>query len=169
MRGIGDELTPLDGARSVPLVLVRPGGGLSTPHVFAEYDRMAQARGEIDIEGAYRALACGNLHAYDRLSGNALEAPARKLMPEIGRVMERLRMEGAVGVRMSGSGSTVFGAFRKARTPRKSAMKALPGSVLARTIVHVSANFRSRRFFRINSLKMADANGTIRDDAGGCA
>ena len=96
VRGIGDELTPLDGARSVPLVLVRPGGGLSTPHVFAEYDRMAQARGEIDIEGAYRALACGDLHAYDRLSGNALEAPARKLMPEIGRVMERLRMEGAV-------------------------------------------------------------------------
>ena len=42
VRGIGDELTPLDGARSVPLVLVRPGGGLSTPHVFAEYDRMAR-------------------------------------------------------------------------------------------------------------------------------
>ena len=114
VRGIGDELTPLDGARSVPLVLVRPGGGLSTPHVFAEYDRMAQARGEIDIEGAYRALACGDLHTYDRLSGNALEAPARKLMPEIGRVMERLRMEGAVAVRMSGSGSAVFGVFRTA-------------------------------------------------------
>lgn len=121
VRGIGDELTPLDGARSVPLVLVRPGGGLSTPHVFAEYDRMAQARGEIDIEGAYRALACGDLHAYDRLSGNALEAPARKLMPEIGRVMERLRMEGAVAVRMSGSGSTVFGAFESADARAKSA------------------------------------------------
>ena len=134
VRGIGDELTPLDGARSVPLVLVRPGGGLSTPHVFAEYDRMAQARGEIDIEGAYRALACGDLHAYDRLSGNALEAPARKLMPEIGRVMERLRMEGAVGVRMSGSGSTVFGAFESADAAQK-AHEALPGSVLARTIV----------------------------------
>lgn len=134
VRGIGDELTPLDGARSVPLVLVRPGGGLSTPHVFAEYDRMAQARGEIDIEGAYRALACGDLHTYDRLSGNALEAPARKLMPEIGRVMERLRMEGAVAVRMSGSGSTVFGAFESADAAQK-AHEALPGSVLARTIV----------------------------------
>ena len=127
VRGIGDESTPLDGARSVPLVLVRPGGGLSTPHVFAEYDRMAQARGEIDIEGAYRALACGDLHAYDRLSGNALEAPARKLMPEIGRVMERLRMEGAVAVRMSGSGSTVFGAFESADAAQK-AHEALPGS-----------------------------------------
>ena len=52
VRGIGDELTPLDGAPSVPLVLVRPGGGLSTPHVFAEYDRMAQARGDLVIEGA---------------------------------------------------------------------------------------------------------------------
>ena len=36
VRGIGDELTPLDGAPSVPLVLVRPGGGLSTPHVFLQ-------------------------------------------------------------------------------------------------------------------------------------
>ena len=43
-------------------------------------------------------------------------------------------MEGAVAVRMSGSGSTVFGAFESADAAQK-AHEALPGSVLARTIV----------------------------------
>ena len=47
---------------------------------------------------------------------------------------QRLRMEGAVGVRMSGSGSTIFGAFESADAAQK-AHEALPGSVLARTIV----------------------------------
>ena len=40
---------------------------------------------------------------------NDLELPAVKLYPEILATMERLSSEGATGVRMSGSGATVFG------------------------------------------------------------
>ena len=133
VRGIGDELVPLGGAPAVPLVLVRPGGVLSTPHVFAEYDKEAQAHANFDMESIARALMDGDLREYGRLSGNALEAPALRLMPEIGRAMERLRAHGALAVRMSGSGSTVFGAFSHWDDAKK-AHEALRGSILARTI-----------------------------------
>jgi 4-diphosphocytidyl-2-C-methyl-D-erythritol kinase len=47
-----------------------------------------------------------------RQAGNDLEAPALKLAPEIGTVLERLRAESDCRLaRMSGSGATCFGLF----------------------------------------------------------
>jgi 4-diphosphocytidyl-2-C-methyl-D-erythritol kinase len=42
---------------------------------------------------------------------NDLEPPARALLPEIAEISDMLRDEGALFVRMSGSGATCFGIF----------------------------------------------------------
>ena len=42
---------------------------------------------------------------------NDLEPAARRLCPPVARLMKRLSEAGAIGVSMSGSGSTVFGVF----------------------------------------------------------
>ncbi len=53
-------------------------------------------------------------------------------MPEIGDVMRAMRDFGARAVRMTGSGSTVFGAFDSEEAARAAA-EAIPGGIFTRT------------------------------------
>ena len=55
------------------------------------------------------ALANGDLRAIAFALMNDLEPPAVALHPEIGAAKDALVKAGAIGVLMSGSGSTVFG------------------------------------------------------------
>jgi len=75
----------------------------------------------------------GDLERAQALSFNALEAPAIRLMPEIGRIMEQFRGLGARMVRMTGSGSTVFAAFDTDEQARRAAEQ-VPGAITTRTI-----------------------------------
>jgi len=92
--GRGDALQPLpDGTLSgTPLLLVNPGVPLSTAAVFRAWDGVD--RGPL---GDWRD------------GRNDLDAPARRLSPEIGDVLESLA--DASVARMSGSGATCFGLF----------------------------------------------------------
>lgn len=91
--GKGDDLEPVDlGLAGTPVLLVNPRVPLSTAAVFAAW--AGQDRGPLD----------------DWQSGrNDLEAPARRLAPEVGAVLDAL--SGARVARMSGSGATCFGLF----------------------------------------------------------
>ena len=64
-----------------------------------------------DNAAALKALSLGDLDALCPLLFNALEEPAIELVPEIGRVKQRLLEAGAKAACMSGSGSAVFGVF----------------------------------------------------------
>jgi 4-diphosphocytidyl-2-C-methyl-D-erythritol kinase len=92
--GRGDRVTPLDiaGLAGTPVLLVNPGVMLPTPSVFGAWD---------GVDG-------GPLEGWE-LGGNDLEAPARRLAPEIGEVLDALA--GARLARMSGSGATCFGLY----------------------------------------------------------
>lgn len=109
--GFGEQITPLPGAREIPLAMVTPGGGLSTASVFREWDDGGDAIASMDTPALANALRQGDLDRAQALSFNALEAPAIRLMPEIGEIMQTFRRLGARMVRMTGSGSTVFAAF----------------------------------------------------------
>ena len=92
--GRGDELLPVDlpELAGKPVLLVNPRRPLSTPSVFKAWDGID--RGPL---GDWRS------------GRNDLEAPARRLVPEISTVLEAL---GAAEIaRMSGSGATCFGLF----------------------------------------------------------
>lgn len=109
MRGLGERLDPVRGLPDLPLVLVNPGRPLATAAVFRS------------LSGPFRAPARPPLRALPSLvqlavwlaeSRNDLEAPARRLEPEIGRVLDELAaLSGCLVARMSGSGATCFGLF----------------------------------------------------------
>lgn len=131
--GVGEILTTIDAPPEVPLVLVTPGDGLSTPAVFKAWGAGGYPMTQIDNLALAEALKRGDFARAQNLSHNDLEAPAIALMPEIGALMERFRELGAAFVRMTGSGSTVFAAFEDVERARRAA-QIVPGAILTRTI-----------------------------------
>ncbi len=131
--GIGEVIEPVANAPAVPLVLVRPGGGLSTGAVFRLYDGGGFPPAAFDAAALTNALVKRDLRAVDALHANALTAPAISLLPEIGDAIRRLRELGASAAFMTGSGSTAVGAFEDDAAARRAA-EALPGAILAHTL-----------------------------------
>ncbi|MGI9488450.1 MAG: 4-(cytidine 5'-diphospho)-2-C-methyl-D-erythritol kinase [Geminicoccaceae bacterium] len=107
MQGIGDRLTPMPSPAPLPMILVNPGTAVSTPEVFRELTVNSGARApispvEADCEPRIQFLD----------SVNDLEAPAIRIAPVIGLVLDTLRNQpGCVFARMSGSGATCFALF----------------------------------------------------------
>lgn len=112
MRGEGERVVPVRLAQRLPALLVNPGRDCPTGPVFAAFDAGRGGKGfsEIDPVPGFP----DNKHLTDWLGQqrNDLEAPAMRLVPEIGEVLDFLR--GQTGVRlarMSGSGATCFALF----------------------------------------------------------
>lgn len=131
--GIGEAIEPVPNAPEIPLVLVTPGGGLSTGPVFSLWDDGAWPEVSLDTRALAEAVARRDLPAVDKLCANALTAPAVSLMPEIGALIDRMHKLGAGAAFMTGSGSTVVGAFSDPAAARAAA-QALPRAVLTRTL-----------------------------------
>jgi len=131
--GVGEKLAPIPGAPSVPLAMVTPGGGLSTPAVFKAWDDGGYPIVPVDLPGLADALVKGDLDRAQALSHNSLEAPAIALMPEIGEIITAFRGMGARMVRMTGSGSTVFAAFDTDEQAKAAAAR-IPGAIATRTL-----------------------------------
>ena len=132
VRGIGEDITTVPGAPIIPLVLVVPGGGLSTGAVFSLWDRGGFPEVKLDNGALAGAVTAGRLDEVQRLCANALTAPAVSLMPEIGTLIDGMRSLGAGAAFMTGSGSAVVGAFADDDAARRAA-RALPGALLTRT------------------------------------
>ena len=135
--GIGEAIEPVPNAPEIPLVLITPGGGLSTGAVFALWDDGGFPDVALDTAALADAVARRDLAAVDRLCANALTAPAISLMPEIGALIEQMRALGASAAFMTGSGSTVVGAFTVEAAAR-AAHERLPGSILTHTLASQS-------------------------------
>ena len=100
-RGTGTELAPApDDLAGCPVLLVNPRVPLPTGPVFKAWD--GQDRGGMP-QGSARAIATGGR--------NDLEAPALRICPQVGEVLEALRQTSTWLVRMSGSGATCFALF----------------------------------------------------------
>lgn len=130
--GVGEILTPMPHVPFFHLVMITPGGGLSTPAVFREWNSGGHAMTPVDTIALANALMNGDLARANELSHNDLQAPAIALMPEIGRLIDHFYNLGADFVRMTGSGSTVFAAF-KDETAAQNAHQQTPRSILSRT------------------------------------
>jgi 4-diphosphocytidyl-2-C-methyl-D-erythritol kinase len=103
MRGAGEAITPVQGFTPLQAVLVNPGAALSTAPVFAA----------LGLEkGTETGLSPMPASLDLNVCRNDLAAPARALLPVIADVEAALAQAGAVLVRMSGSGATVFGLFK---------------------------------------------------------
>lgn len=133
VRGIGERIDPIPGAPELPLVLVRPGGGLSTAAVFALWDGGGFPAIALDNAALAEAVVRRDLGAVDAQCANALTAPAISLLPGIEAALARLRALGARAAFMTGSGSTVVGAFDDPEAARRAAA-AIDGAILTRTL-----------------------------------
>jgi 4-diphosphocytidyl-2-C-methyl-D-erythritol kinase len=100
--GRGEILTPLPSRAGVALLLVLPEERVLTKDAFARITRYSPALG-ID------AYASG----YENFS-NDFEEPVFAMLPRLAEYKRRLYETGAVYAAMSGSGSTLFGAYENA-------------------------------------------------------
>ena len=109
--GIGEKISPLGAGHALPLVIIWPDAGLSTPAVFRAYDAQTIKQTNPCIDAVQQALQQKNLPSLAVSMGNALEEVAVSLLPEIAACTDALMRKGAVRAMMTGSGSAVFGLF----------------------------------------------------------
>jgi 4-diphosphocytidyl-2-C-methyl-D-erythritol kinase len=107
--GIGERIEPCPELPRLALLLVNPGFALSTAEVYRAFDALGPWGPPPPRPSLTAALAGGE--ALAALLHNDLEAPARRLRPELGALRRRLEALGPWGVGMSGSGPTLFAVF----------------------------------------------------------
>ena len=104
VEGTGEKLTFFDVEEDWYVLLVKPSAGVSTKESYQTLDLTKCAHP--DVPGLKKALEEGR-DPFPYM-GNSLEQPAELLCPEVDRVKQLLKKEGAAHALMSGSGSTVF-------------------------------------------------------------
>jgi 4-diphosphocytidyl-2-C-methyl-D-erythritol kinase len=115
-RGVGEQLTALDGVPEMHWVLVAFPFPVSTAWAYSEAAReLTLPRDPSSIAALLRPLG---LLSSPR---NDLEAVSAKRHPEIREARRALESVGALATGMSGSGPTVFGRFEDERAARRAA------------------------------------------------
>lgn len=106
--GRGEELLPLRRAAPIPLLLILPKERVSTSEAFGMIRRYSRP---IGVDRYTEMIEEGLLdHAAELV--NDFEEPVFAKYPRLRELKERLAQSGAAWTAMSGSGSTVVGAFR---------------------------------------------------------
>ena len=108
--GRGEQLTPVLGSGTYHWVLALAAGGLSTPEVYAELDRLRETglpKVASDPADAMTALRKGSAQELGRALRNDLEDAATSLRPDLRRLLDAASSLGALGALVSGSGPTV--------------------------------------------------------------
>ncbi len=105
--GIGDELEAYPGLVPWPVLIVCPSFHVSTRMVYQNLNLQLTNRQKRPTRThLIKAAFNPSFHLY-----NDLEAVTLALHPELVRIKDCLRSQGAVGALMSGSGPSVFGLF----------------------------------------------------------
>lgn len=134
--GRGERIEPVFGIPSLPVVIASPSEGLSTPVVYRNSAPDSSRRGEARRLAA--AIAEGRLRDAAHLMHNALEEPARRLLPDIDRLLSSMRQAGATHPLLTGSGSACFAVTETEAIARRIAnrleLEGWPWTVVARLL-----------------------------------
>ncbi len=123
MQGRGEivERLPMAGAPSQWVVLVNCGEHCSTPAVYRAFDAQSSLSKLLNVQTSTLTTGdglCDNLRLFLRAGEvsriadelvNDLEAPCFELFPRVAETARTLKALGCTGVRLCGSGATVFG------------------------------------------------------------
>jgi 4-diphosphocytidyl-2-C-methyl-D-erythritol kinase len=116
IEGRGERVTLLPPLPKLWLLLVNPGVPVSTADVFASLDRR-RGVGLVCPRAPFEDVYA--LTKFLRSTNNDLEAPAIRIAPIIGDVLQALvEFSEVLIARMSGSGATCFALFESAKTAR---------------------------------------------------
>jgi len=108
--GVGEKLKKLAPMPDCFIVVAKPHFSVSTKVAFGLYDSLP-AHNCPSSQAIVRALEQGDVKALAQNLYNSLEGPVGDKHPRILQLVERLNNAGALGARMTGSGSAVFGIF----------------------------------------------------------
>lgn len=115
-RGRGEKIDPLGRVPPVPVVVVRPPEGLSTPAV---YKACQVAKHPADAQSVVASLRAGDVTGLARSMMNRLQEPAEQLSSAVVQLREAFDRTDCLGHQMSGSGSSYFGICRSAAHARR--------------------------------------------------
>lgn len=107
--GRGERLTPLDVGGTFHWVFAVADGGLSTPAVYREFDRLAEGTEvpePVASQELLDALAKGDATALAGALANDLQPAALSLFPSLADTLAAGRAAGALAALVSGSGPT---------------------------------------------------------------
>jgi 4-diphosphocytidyl-2-C-methyl-D-erythritol kinase len=137
-RGRGELLTPLTVGGTFHWVFAVADGGLSTPAVYREFDRLTQGR-EVPAPEAdpalLAALAAGDATGLAAALGNDLQAAALSLRPELAATLDAGTAAGALAALVSGSGPTTAFLVPDAAVAERVAKELLASGTCRRTRV----------------------------------
>jgi 4-diphosphocytidyl-2-C-methyl-D-erythritol kinase len=108
--GRGEVLTPMPLLAGIPLLLLIPEERVSTAAAFSMLQRFSPPLGMAH----YQRLIAGDFLSHAAELTNDFEEPVFNSLPQLRSLKTRLLEEGAAWAAMSGSGSTIVGAFRTA-------------------------------------------------------
>ncbi|MCM1257508.1 MAG: 4-(cytidine 5'-diphospho)-2-C-methyl-D-erythritol kinase [Roseburia sp.] len=128
--GIGEKLKSLPPVPKCPVLIAKPGIGISTKFVY-ENLKLDEHTRHPDIDAQLRAIYAKDLHSLAEHMGNLLETVTIREYPVIEEIKEHMKAHGALNAMMSGSGPTVFGLFGEEETARE-AYEAMQSSGLAK-------------------------------------
>lgn len=106
--GRGEILMPMPRMTGIPLLLLIPEERISTAQAFGKLRRFSPPLG-VD---RYRAMIDDDLLSHATELVNDFEEPIFEMLPILRTLKTRLHEAGAAWAAMSGSGSTIVGAFR---------------------------------------------------------
>ena len=110
-RGRGEELTRLpDLPGELHFVLAKPDFSVSTPELFREIDD-AGVRARPDTAGMIDAILRKDRNAIGAKLQNAFEPLVAARHPMVEKLRQTLLAHGAIGARLTGTGSVVYGVF----------------------------------------------------------
>ncbi len=114
--GVGEKLTPVSPMPHYPIVIAKKGDGMSTPEAYKaldlKYNRFK------DYTPAYKLLEglkdpSLDIEAYCKNFFNIFEETVSFLRPDVKELKNTMLSQGAVASMMSGSGTAVFGIFKR--------------------------------------------------------
>ena len=133
-RGRGEQVRPINAPAGMPLVIVKPLNGLSTPAVYQRHAELARSAPHRSSATLIEALARGDWQTAIRQQFNRLEEPAFQLAQGLNQLATQLNSIGGLVWRMTGSGSAMFALtpnFRRARQLAAQLRQQNLGSVMA--------------------------------------
>lgn len=115
--GRGEKLESLPGMPDCEFVICKPSFSISTPELFKKLDQI-NLRHHPDTAGIIAALGEEDLGQIARRMYNVFEAVDDRRLRVVSAIKHQLLDAGALGAIMTGTGSAVFGVFRRGSVPK---------------------------------------------------
>ena len=133
--GIGEKVTPCKGLSGLPMLIVKPKEGVSTPVCFKMCDENPPVFDEMQYKQDIKDILDKDFDPAKRVGAaadiliNDMQGPACEILPVIGEIIRDLQKDAPVYVAMSGSGSAVFSIY-ETEAKRDEASKNIKGDHL---------------------------------------